>query len=104
MEFITPRIVSSQINAYQGLNVRIVGIVKQQQGNGVLLETTDRGQVTVHITQPAVYCVNDCIEVVGKVQNGEILEQMSYNLGPGLDFESYNQAIDRFSKAPHLFS
>ena len=45
-----PRINSSMFSKYQNRNVRIVGRTIGIQGSEALMETSDKGQVTVHLS------------------------------------------------------
>ncbi|ORX68386.1 replication factor A protein 3 [Linderina pennispora] len=63
----TPRVNAGMLGQYTNTTVRLTGRVVKSQGSSLVLETSDSGTLTVHLT-PECTVNSEFTEIVGKVQ------------------------------------
>ncbi|KAI7884151.1 replication factor A protein 3 [Mucor mucedo] len=77
----TPRINSSLRDKYVGRTVRITGKLVSLSGNTAVIESTDKGQVLVHLNGESQWGT-DFVEVIGQVEQDFTLREFkTTNLG-----------------------
>ncbi|KAI9247603.1 replication factor A protein 3 [Helicostylum pulchrum] len=77
----TPRINSSLREKYAGKTVRIIGKIVSLSGNTAVLNSTDHGQVLVHLNGESQWGT-DYVEVIGQVEPDFTLREFkTSNLG-----------------------
>eukprot|EP01102_Stenamoeba_stenopodia_P003505 TRINITY_DN13576_c0_g1_i1.p2 TRINITY_DN13576_c0_g1~~TRINITY_DN13576_c0_g1_i1.p2 ORF type:complete len:104 (-),score=16.34 TRINITY_DN13576_c0_g1_i1:11-322(-) len=86
------RVNYSLLPQHIGTLVTIVGKVINRVPNGVILETSDQAQVTIHTNMANNYDV--FVEVVGTVNPDlSIREQSFTNFGANFDLANYDEVI-----------
>ncbi|CEP08932.1 hypothetical protein [Parasitella parasitica] len=77
----TPRINSSLREKYIGQTVRVIGKLVSLSGDTAVLESTDNGQILVHVNGESRWGT-DYIEVIGQVEPDFTLKEFkTTNLG-----------------------
>eukprot|EP00922_Rhytidocystis_sp_ex-Travisia-forbesii_P068132 GHVS01101459.1.p1 GENE.GHVS01101459.1~~GHVS01101459.1.p1 ORF type:complete len:123 (+),score=23.34 GHVS01101459.1:249-617(+) len=90
------RINRARLSEFVGQKVRFLGRVESLQGDTVLLEAPDGGEVRCVLSGPDQHPSSLIVEVIGEVQKDLTLKQTSFlfNLGDELDLQAVNESIN----------
>ncbi|ORY97765.1 replication factor A protein 3 [Syncephalastrum racemosum] len=103
MEKPTPRINSALREQYVDQTVRIIGKVSTFKDDMAVLETSDKGQVLVHLNGNNKWG-SDYVEVIGKLTKEFALEEYkTNNLGNDLDLDLVEKVVQFSLKCPEMF-
>lgn len=99
----TPRINSELREKYVGRTVRLTGKIVSLSGNSAVLNSTDNGQVLVHLNGESQWGT-DYVEVIGQVENDFTLREFkTTNLGNSLDLALANKVVEFGQRCPEMF-
>ncbi|GAN10308.1 replication factor A protein 3 [Mucor ambiguus] len=99
----TPRINSSLREKFVGQTVRVTGKLVSLSGNTAVLESTDHGQILVHLNGESQWGT-DYIEVIGQVEPDFTLKEFkTTNFGNDFDLELANKVVEYSQKCPDMF-
>ncbi|KAJ3320517.1 60S acidic ribosomal protein P1-alpha 3 [Boothiomyces sp. JEL0866] len=99
----TPRVNSSQLGAHIGGIVRLVGTIRSKTETQAILETADRGQISI-LLQQGSECSTGVVEVLGKVEDiGTVREMAVSNFTKSYDAEIYSEMVRISEKYKEIF-
>ncbi|GAA5895373.1 RPA3 domain-containing protein [Sporobolomyces salmoneus] len=100
----TPRMNAAKLADCQpGQVVRVVGKVITLTDDEAILETTDKGQITVRL-DPQTAIQDTFVETIGKYEGDmKIHELISQNLGDSLDLDLANKVVELSHTLPEVF-
>ncbi|GAA5811209.1 hypothetical protein MFLAVUS_004640 [Mucor flavus] len=99
----TPRINSGLREKYVGKTVRIIGKIVSLSGNTAVLNSTDHGQVLVHLNGESQWGT-DYVEVIGQVEPDFTLREFkTSNLGNDFDLELADKVVEFSQRCSEIF-
>ncbi|KPV74219.1 uncharacterized protein RHOBADRAFT_66558 [Rhodotorula graminis WP1] len=100
----TPRVNAAKLAEYStGKVVRIIGKVLSLENDQALLETSDKGQVTVKLMKDS-NLADTFVEVIGKKSGDAVVTELSsQNLGESIDLELANKVVELTHAYPDVF-
>ncbi|KAF9519422.1 hypothetical protein BS47DRAFT_33037 [Hydnum rufescens UP504] len=102
-EGIAPRINSARLDAYVGRTIRLPCKVIKMQGDKVIVESGDGGQVEAKTLQDC-QITDDYIEIIGTVLNADSVRMLQLtNLGNNIDLRMIDGLIELTFLHPHIF-
>ncbi|KAL6607291.1 replication factor A protein 3 [Neocallimastix californiae] len=104
-DVVIPRINSSMFREYINKNVRVVGQVLSNQGDSVILKTSDQGNVKVSINHYGNAYNSRFVEVIGQITGEDSITETAeaIGLGDNFDMESFEKLINYQRKFPEIF-
>ncbi|CAO0794730.1 unnamed protein product [Mucor circinelloides] len=103
MEKPTARINSALREKFVGQTVRVSGKMISLSGNTAVVESTDNGQILVHLNGESQWGT-DYIEVIGQVEPDFTLKEFkTTNLGNDFNLELANKVVEYSQKCPDMF-
>ncbi|KAH7344424.1 replication factor A protein 3 [Rhizoctonia solani] len=103
MESGNPRINSALMSQYVGRHVRLTCKIIKTQGENIMVQASDGGQVEVKLT--AGRTANDnYVEILGKVvDSGRMVASEVFPHGDNIDLEVVNQLVELMHKHPEIY-
>ncbi|QRV76464.1 replication factor A domain-containing protein [Ceratobasidium sp. AG-Ba] len=103
MESGNPRINSARMSQYIGRHVRLTCKVIKTQGENIIVQASDGGQVEVKLAGGLT--VRDTyVEILGKVQDAHrIIASQVFQQGDSLDLEVIDQLVELMHKSPEIY-
>ncbi|KAJ3255213.1 60S acidic ribosomal protein P1-alpha 3 [Boothiomyces macroporosus] len=106
----TPRVNSNQLGNHIGGIVRLVGTIRSKTDSQAILETADKGQISI-LLQQGSECKPGVVEILGKVENvGTVREMAVSNFNPDFgnngidpDAEIYSEMVQVSEKYKEVF-
>ncbi|CUA73722.1 hypothetical protein RSOLAG22IIIB_01237 [Rhizoctonia solani] len=103
MESGNPRINSARMSEYIGRHVRLTCKIIKSQGDNIMVQASDGGQVEVKLT--AGRTVNDnYVEILGKVVDANrMVASEVFPHGDNIDLEVVNELVELMHKHPAIY-
>ncbi|ORX81557.1 replication factor A protein 3 [Anaeromyces robustus] len=102
---VIPRINSSMFRDFKERNVRVVGQVLSNQGDSVIIKTSDQGNVRVSVNHYGNSYNSRFVEVIGQITGDDSITETApaLSLGDNFDLESFDKLIQYQRKFPDIF-
>ncbi|KAG4100594.1 replication factor A protein 3 [Neocallimastix lanati (nom. inval.)] len=102
-----PRINSSMFREYINKYARVVGQVLSNQGDSVIIKTSDQGNIKVSVTHygNGIAYSSRFVEVIGQITGEDSITETAnaIGLGDNFDLESYEKLVQYQKKFPDIF-
>ncbi|KAB5593872.1 Replication factor A domain-containing protein [Ceratobasidium theobromae] len=103
MESGNPRINSARMKDYIGRHVRLTCKVIKTQGENIIVQTSDGGQVEVKLSAGRAASDN-YVEILGKVvDSGRLVASEVFPQGDNIDLEVVDQLVELMHKHPEIY-
>ncbi|CRG94616.1 replication factor A protein 3, putative [Plasmodium gallinaceum] len=96
-QYIAPRVNKKYLKNFFNKNVRIVGKILKKDGNELILQTPDNGEIKCFLNEnQMVDSLDKYIEVLGRVNEDETLSDIVYiqNGGNNINMNELNNLIN----------
>jgi len=102
---VIPRINSSMFREFRNRNVRVVGQVLSNQGDFVIIKTSDQGNVRVSVKHYGPSYNSRFVEVIGQITDDDAITETApaLSLGDNFDLESFDKLVRYQRKFPEIF-
>ncbi|KAG9088538.1 hypothetical protein FS749_002091 [Ceratobasidium sp. UAMH 11750] len=103
MESGNPRINSARMPQYIGRHVRLTCKVIKTQGDNIIVQASDGGQVEVKLSA-GQEARDTYIEILGKVvDSSRLVASQVFQQGDSLDLEVIDQLVELMHKSPEIY-
>ncbi|KAG8747876.1 hypothetical protein FRC10_010495 [Ceratobasidium sp. 414] len=103
MESGNPRINSARMSQYIGRHVRLTCKVIKTQGDNIIVQASDGGQVEVKLSG-GQEARDTYIEILGKVvDSSRLVASQVFQQGDSLDLEVIDQLVELMHKSPGIY-
>ncbi|KAG8732917.1 hypothetical protein FRC12_019042 [Ceratobasidium sp. 428] len=103
MESGIPRINSARMSQYVGRHVRLTCKVIKTQGDNIIVQASDGGQVEVKLAAGQM-ARDTYVEILGKViDSSHLVASQVFQQGDSLDLEVVDQLVELMHKSPEIY-
>jgi len=102
MESGNPRINSARMGQYIGRHVHLTCKVIKAQGENIIVQTSDGGQVEVKLVGDQT-ALASYVEILGKVTGQRLVALQVRQLGDDVDLDVVNQLVELMHKSPGIY-